>query len=111
MYVAFTKRFILNVGMRHTVVGGRRNRIECHDAIVPGMTVAQIVPGKLNLKPSQIDFFKFNGLGRCRNLPRFKINANSRELVKQRNQVVVNVTEVVNRRTICVIDDRIVSCL
>ena len=109
--VTFAKRFILYVGMSHAVVGRRRNRIECHDAIVPRMSVAQIVPGELDLKPSQIDFFKFDGLSRDRNLPRLEINPNILEFVIQRSEVIVDVTEVADRRTICVIDDGIIDCL
>ena len=109
--VAFAKRFILYVGMCHAIVGRCRNRIQCHDAIVSGMSVKKIVPGELDFESTQIDAFKFDGLGRYRNLPRFKINANIRELVVQRKQVVIDVTEVADRRTICVIDDGIIDCL
>ena len=75
------------------------------------MSVAQIIPGELDLKPSQIDFFKFDGLSRDRNLPRLEINPNILEFVIQRSEVIVDVTEVADRRTICVIDDGIVYCL
>ena len=109
--VAFAKRFILHMGMCHAVVGSRRNRIECRDAIVPGVTVAQIVPGKLNLKPSQIDFFKFDGLGCYRNLPRLEINSNLRELFIQGSQIVINVTQVADRWGLSVIKDSLIHCL
>ena len=111
MAVTFAKRFILDVRMSYAVVGRCRNRIECHDAIVPGMSVAQITPGELNLKSPQINPFKFDGLSRDRNLLRLEVDVNIVELVIQRNQVVVNMTEVADRRTICVIDDGIVDCL
>ena len=111
MAIAFAKRFFLHMGMRHTVVGSRRNRIECHDAIVSGMTVTQIIPGELYLKSPKVNAFKFDGLGRYRNLPRLEINPNIREFVIQRSEVIVNVTEVADRRSICVIDDGIVYCL
>ena len=109
--IAFAKRFFLHMGMRHTVVGSRRNRIECHDAIVSGMTVTQIIPGELYLKSPKVNAFKFDGLGRYRNLPRLEINPNILEFVIQRSEVIVNVTEVADRRSICVIDDGIVYCL
>ena len=75
------------------------------------MSVKKIVPGELDFESTQIDAFKFDGLSRDRNLPRLEINPNILEFVIQRSEVIVDVTEVADRRTICVIDDGIVYCL
>ena len=89
----FADYFVLDVRMRDIVVGRSGMSVDRDHPIVVGMTVCQIAPVQLDLEGTKINTVQFDWLRGDGDGPFSLIEGNLVELLAQRNQIGVNVTD------------------